>query len=90
MAASSSALTAQFHNCHRLVDHKKPSPISISSCKLNPYANPVGPPILSWQSRKFGKTRRSLHVHGLFGGKEENNDKSDDASSKVECILSLN
>lgn len=51
--------------------------------KLNPYSNPVGPPIASWPGSTIGKTRRSLRIHGLFGGKKENNDNGDDAPSKV-------
>ncbi|KAA8521706.1 hypothetical protein F0562_012379 [Nyssa sinensis] len=70
MAASSSALTAQFSNCHRQIDYKNSS---FSFC----------PPILSWTGSKIVKTRRSLCVHGLFGGKKESSDKSDDASSKA-------
>uniref|UniRef100_A0A5B7A107 Nucleoid-associated protein n=1 Tax=Davidia involucrata TaxID=16924 RepID=A0A5B7A107_DAVIN len=83
MAASPSALTAQFSNCHRVIDHKNPTSSSFSFCKLKPYANPVGPPILSWPGSKVVRTRRSLRVHGLFGGKKESNDKSDDAPSKA-------
>ncbi|GMQ02817.1 hypothetical protein CsSME_00048874 [Camellia sinensis var. sinensis] len=31
----------------------------------------------------FISTRRSLRIHGLFGGKKENNDNGDDAPSKA-------
>ncbi|KAA8522857.1 hypothetical protein F0562_009280 [Nyssa sinensis] len=52
--------------------------------KLNPNTNPVGMWILSRSiCRKLGHGRRSLHICGLFGGKKENNEKSDDSPSKA-------
>lgn len=63
MAASPSAITTQFD--------KIPS---FSSCKLNPYANPTGSPVLTWPASKILKPRRSLRVNGLFGGKKDNSD----------------
>ncbi|XP_050248750.1 nucleoid-associated protein At4g30620, chloroplastic-like [Quercus robur] len=50
---------------------------------VNIYAYPAGPSILSWPSRKTGRTPRSLHLYGLFGGKKENNGKGDDTPSKA-------
>ncbi|KAK9280535.1 hypothetical protein L1049_014227 [Liquidambar formosana] len=50
--------------------------------KVNPRANTVGSLILLWPGSKNGKTRRSLRLYGLFGGKKENNDNSDDTPSK--------
>ncbi|THG11753.1 hypothetical protein TEA_002223 [Camellia sinensis var. sinensis] len=82
MAASTSALAPQFSNRHGLVEPRNPNSSSFSFCKLNPYSNPVGPPIASWPGSTIGKTRRSLRIHGLFGGKKENNDNGDDAPSK--------
>ncbi|KAI7987197.1 Nucleoid-associated protein [Camellia lanceoleosa] len=83
MAASTSALAPQFSNRHGLVEPRNPNSSSFSFCKLNPYSNPVGPPIASWPGSKIGKTRRCVRIHGLFGGKKENNDNGDDAPSKA-------
>ncbi|CAA2989349.1 nucleoid-associated protein At2g24020, chloroplastic-like isoform X2 [Olea europaea var. sylvestris] len=85
MAASPiAALTPQFHH---YIDSKNPnfssSSYPLSSCKLNQSINPIAIPSLSWPGSQTGKARRSLHVHGLFGGKKDNNDKSDDGSSKA-------
>jgi len=46
----------------------------------------IGPSSVS--SRNGQKARRSFHVHGLFGGKKDNN--GDDNSSKVQNILFFN
>lgn len=81
--ASTSALTAQLSNCTRLNDHKSRISSSISFRKLNTYANPVGPPNLSLPGSKSGKNPRNLRVNGLFGGKKDSNDKSDDTKSKA-------
>ncbi|XP_059641729.1 nucleoid-associated protein At4g30620, chloroplastic-like [Cornus florida] len=82
MAAFPSALTAQFSNCYLLSNHNNFSS-SFSFCKLNAKANTVGLSVLSWPGSKTAKTHRSLCVHGLFGGKKESNDKSDDSPSKA-------
>jgi len=69
--STTAALTSQVSNWHQpLGDPKKPITFS-------------GPSIFSWPSRKTGKTPRSLRMYGLFGGKKENNENSDDASSKA-------
>ncbi|KAH7845816.1 hypothetical protein Vadar_006406 [Vaccinium darrowii] len=78
MAASTSALAGQFSNSRRLIDCKSPNSSALSFSKLNPYTHPVGYPIVPQP-----KTRRSLRIHALFGGKKENNDKSGDGSSKA-------
>ncbi|KAL7001763.1 Nucleoid-associated protein, chloroplastic [Sarracenia purpurea var. burkii] len=83
MAASTSALAGQFSNFYGLSDRRNPNPCSFSSCKFNSYTNLVGPPIVSWPAGKIGKTQRSFRIHGLFGGKKENDEKSDDAPSKT-------
>ena len=50
---------------------------------LNSASSMVGKQI-SWSSyRNSRQTRRPLRVHGLFGGKKENNEKGEDANSKV-------
>ncbi|CAA2985510.1 Hypothetical predicted protein [Olea europaea subsp. europaea] len=83
-AASSAALTPQLRHS---IDSKNPSFSSVSyplsSCKLHQSVNPIAIPSLSCPRRQTGKARRSLRVHGLFGGKKDNNDKSDDGSSKA-------
>lgn len=72
MAVSpSAALAAQFPSS------------SFSSCKLRQNANVVGLPSLSCRGSQIGRVRRSLCVHALFGGKKDNNEKSDDNSSKA-------
>uniref|UniRef100_A0A0V0HEZ1 Putative UPF0133 protein-like n=1 Tax=Solanum chacoense TaxID=4108 RepID=A0A0V0HEZ1_SOLCH len=80
MAISPSAtLTSQFLNCHRPNDHKCPSSSSLSFSKSNSSTLLIGPSSVS--SRNGQKVRRSFHVHGLFGGKKDNN--GDDNSSKA-------
>ncbi|KAG6436518.1 hypothetical protein SASPL_101419 [Salvia splendens] len=60
------ALAAQF-----------PSSSSFVSCKRHPNSNIVNFPNLLSHT---GKVRRSLSVHGLFGGKKDNNDKGDEGN----------
>ncbi|EXC19672.1 hypothetical protein L484_003694 [Morus notabilis] len=50
---------------------------------INSTANIVGKQIPWYGCRKLRHNRRSLCVYGLFGGKKENNEKADDASSKA-------
>ncbi|XP_060669544.1 nucleoid-associated protein At4g30620, chloroplastic isoform X2 [Ziziphus jujuba] len=50
---------------------------------LNSTANLAGTQIFSPCSVNFGQNYRSLRICGLFGGKKENNEKSDDAPSKA-------
>lgn len=81
--ASTTSLTPQLYNLHRINEHRSPSSSSLSFGEVNPYANPVGPSILSWPGSKTGKTQRSVRLYGLFGGKKENNDNSDNSPSKA-------
>ncbi|GMH10566.1 hypothetical protein Nepgr_012407 [Nepenthes gracilis] len=62
---------------------KNPTPLSFCSCKLIPHANPLRPLTLKWPSDMSGNILRSVRVYGLFGGKKENNDKTEDTSSKA-------
>ncbi|KAF7137758.1 hypothetical protein RHSIM_Rhsim07G0165600 [Rhododendron simsii] len=78
MAASTSALAGQFSHSHGLIDRRSPDFSPFSFRKLNPYAHHVGSPIVSQPM-----TRRSMRIHALFGGKKENNEMSDDGSSKA-------
>ncbi|PON74542.1 Nucleoid-associated protein YbaB/EbfC family, partial [Parasponia andersonii] len=39
--------------------------------------------VLSWPSRKTQRSTRSLRLNGLFGGKKDSNEKSDDGTSKA-------
>ncbi|XP_058222246.1 nucleoid-associated protein At4g30620, chloroplastic-like [Rhododendron vialii] len=78
MAASTSALAGQFSHSHGLIDRRSPNFSPFSFRKLNPYTHPVGSPIVSQPM-----TRRSMRIHALFGGKKENNEMSDDGSSKA-------
>lgn len=50
---------------------------------LTSNTNSVGMQMLSG---KYRHNCRSLRVYGLFGGKKEKNEKSDDAPSKVNVI----
>ncbi|XP_022754510.1 nucleoid-associated protein At4g30620, chloroplastic-like isoform X1 [Durio zibethinus] len=81
--ASTAAMAAQVSNLHGGNDWKKPIP-SLSLGKLNLNSNPAGKQFLSLSGhRKSGYNYRSLRVCGLFGGKKENSEKGDDASSKA-------
>ncbi|XP_047325529.1 nucleoid-associated protein At4g30620, chloroplastic-like isoform X1 [Impatiens glandulifera] len=54
---------------------------SISFRNSNRITCPASLPVTSWLANKMTKTRRSLCVHGLFGGgKKENNDKDNNTS----------
>nr|DAD27458.1 TPA_asm: hypothetical protein HUJ06_028926 [Nelumbo nucifera] len=72
--ASTNALTAQFTNLHCLNDRRNPSCSSISF---------FGLPSLSWPRRRSRHIQKPLHVYSLFGGKKDNNEKSEDAPSKA-------
>lgn len=56
--------------------------ISSSGHRLNTKIH-VGTPLLAWQNSKKSSIRRSFQIYGLFGGKKEKNENSDDTSSKV-------
>ena len=64
--------------------------ICYSIGKLNSSPNLVDMKILSRFGRqKVGPDHRNFRVYALFGGKKENNDKSDDAPSKVSQVSFL-
>ncbi|KAK6116902.1 hypothetical protein DH2020_036518 [Rehmannia glutinosa] len=66
----SAALAAQF-----------PSSSSFSSCKIHQNANLVGLPNLSRHVTEIGRrSRRSLSVNALFGGKKDSSEKGEDGS----------
>lgn len=46
-------------------------------------SRPACPSIVSWPGVKTRRAPRSSRVYGLFGGKKDNNEKGDDAASKV-------
>ncbi|XP_052200177.1 nucleoid-associated protein At4g30620, chloroplastic-like isoform X2 [Diospyros lotus] len=78
--ASTSAFAAQISNLHGWA---KASPSSVSY-QRSTNTNQVGMWILSRSAcQKLGYNRRSLHMCALFGGKKENNEKSDDSSPKA-------
>ncbi|GMN53148.1 hypothetical protein TIFTF001_022290 [Ficus carica] len=56
-------------------------------CEVN--SDNGDPLILSWPTFKAGKITQSLRVYGLFGGKNENNEKTDDEPSKFVCSSGL-
>ncbi|KAM0933841.1 putative nucleoid-associated protein YbaB/EbfC family [Dioscorea sansibarensis] len=43
----------------------------------------VGTPLLAWPNSKKYSVRRSFQIYGLFGGKKEKNENSDDTTSKA-------
>lgn len=49
----------------------------------------IGTRISPYGPWKVEKNNRSLCVCGLFGGKKENEEKSDDAPSKVEFCFAI-
>ncbi|KAI4335539.1 hypothetical protein L6164_014177 [Bauhinia variegata] len=82
--ASILSLTGQLSKPNGVNDWKKLCPLSTSICNLNSSANVVDMKIGSRCGR--GKVRldhRNLQVYSLFGGKKDDNGKSDDASSKA-------
>ncbi|XP_054821878.1 nucleoid-associated protein At4g30620, chloroplastic-like [Prosopis cineraria] len=83
--ASTVSLTGQLSSPHAKNDWKKLCPLSASLCNLNSSANFVDMKIVSRPDRrKVGhEQHRCLRVYGLFGGKKDNNEKSDDAPSKA-------
>ncbi|GMY35608.1 nucleoid-associated protein At4g30620, chloroplastic-like [Fagus crenata] len=82
--ASTISLAGQISNLQGVNDWRKPSPSSISLCNLTSSSNIVGMQMLSRCCRgKYVHNHRPLRVYGLFGGKKENNEKSDDAPSKA-------
>ncbi|XP_052183341.1 nucleoid-associated protein At4g30620, chloroplastic-like [Diospyros lotus] len=80
MASTTSAtVTAQISNLHRANDRRRSS-LSSLSCKTNP----VSMWILSRSAcQKIGHNHRSVRICGIFGGKKDNNEKGDEASSKA-------
>ncbi|KAI9117283.1 hypothetical protein K1719_011449 [Acacia pycnantha] len=82
---STVSLTGQLSNTHAKNDLKKLYPLSASLCNLNSSANFVDMKILSRSNpQKVGREQhRCVRVYGLFGGKKDNNEKSDDAPSKA-------
>ncbi|XP_065849243.1 nucleoid-associated protein At4g30620, chloroplastic-like [Euphorbia lathyris] len=82
--ASTCAFAARATNLNGLSDWKRRDLASSPLGNLNLNANSVGKQFLSWSG--YGKSAHSngsLCVHGLFGGKKDNNDKNDDAPSKA-------
>ncbi|KAM7267294.1 hypothetical protein ACFE04_009460 [Oxalis oulophora] len=86
--ASTSLMTTQLSYLTGFTDCKKPfcSPISSVGQNFNP--DPTGKQVVYWSGRKkMGHNRRSFGVYSLFGGKKDNNEKSDDAPSKYDRII---
>ncbi|KAG6587818.1 Nucleoid-associated protein, chloroplastic, partial [Cucurbita argyrosperma subsp. sororia] len=74
--ASTISISAQVPNLRGISDWKKRSNLNSMSKIIGTRISPYGP----W---KVEKNKRSLCVCGLFGGKKENEEKSDDAPSKA-------
>ncbi|RAL38069.1 hypothetical protein DM860_000763 [Cuscuta australis] len=83
----SALLSAKFSSFKSANDLKRPNFCLSSSnfCTLGRKIEPVSTPILSFSDGQSKQTRRSLRVHGLFGGKKGNNDNADkiDNASKA-------
>ncbi|KAG8639449.1 hypothetical protein MANES_14G144700v8 [Manihot esculenta] len=81
--ASTSAVAVRVSNINGLSDRKNPSLTSFPPGNLSLNTNPAGKHHKSfsgnWKSRH---SSRSLCVHGLFGGKDKN-EESDGAPSKA-------
>ncbi|XAR66747.1 hypothetical protein NMG60_11013071 [Bertholletia excelsa] len=83
--ASTSAVTAQIPNsCFQGGNDWKSASFSLFSHKTNLNTSPVG----MWSSSqssclKTQHNHRSVRIYGLFGGKKENDGKSEDAPSKA-------
>ncbi|KDP33507.1 hypothetical protein JCGZ_07078 [Jatropha curcas] len=82
-STATAASTPQLGNCRSLVRHKNPTFTPLSFCKVNSFANHVESLIALRPHSKAGKVSLPLRLNGLFGGKKENNDKSDEKSSKA-------
>nr|KYP54404.1 hypothetical protein KK1_000592 [Cajanus cajan] len=77
------SVTGSLSNAVGLGDWKKHAPLSSSLCQLNSSSNIVDMKILSrCGCRKVGHGQRCFRLYALFGGKKDNNGKSDDAPSK--------
>ncbi|XP_043696247.1 nucleoid-associated protein At4g30620, chloroplastic-like [Telopea speciosissima] len=82
--ASTSALTAQIPNLHSIIDRKIPSLSSVSFCnKINSNTGPIGIPALSLPGSRRSRNSKSFQVYSLFGGRKDNNEKSDGGQSKA-------
>ncbi|PON99376.1 Nucleoid-associated protein YbaB/EbfC family [Trema orientale] len=80
--ASTIPLTGQISN-PQVTDWRRPSSFSVSPSNVSSSASVVGNKISWCEYRNVRHNRRSLCVHGLFGGKKDNNEKSEDAPSKA-------
>ncbi|KAE9602358.1 hypothetical protein Lalb_Chr12g0198741 [Lupinus albus] len=85
--ASTLSLTAHLSDIHGSTESKYLPPFSTSLCKLNSSANVVDMKVFSRSGcQKVGLHHKHFRVNALFGGKKENNDKSDDTPSKVNRV----
>ncbi|KAK7304151.1 hypothetical protein RJT34_15230 [Clitoria ternatea] len=79
--ASMPSLTSRFSYA---LDRNNHPPPSTSLCKLNSSSNIVDMKILSHSGhQRVGHVQRDFQLYALFGKKNENNGKSDDAPSKA-------
>ncbi|WVY99959.1 hypothetical protein V8G54_026029 [Vigna mungo] len=81
--ATTPSLTGALSNSVGLRDWRKHAPLSTSLCKLSSCSNIVDLKIISrCGCRKVGHGQRGFQLYALFGGKKDNNGKSDDTPSK--------
>ncbi|KAK7265077.1 hypothetical protein RJT34_32693 [Clitoria ternatea] len=81
MASLTGHVSSSFHATS---EWKKLSPLSSSLIKQSSSANVVDMRVLSRRGHKrFGPDRGHFRIYALFGRKNENNDKGDDAPSKA-------
>ncbi|KAL5146998.1 Nucleoid-associated protein, chloroplastic [Glycine soja] len=76
------SLTGPLSNAVGFSDWKKHAPLSASLCKLSSSSNIVDMKISRCGCRKVGHGQRCFRLYALFGGKKDNNGKSDDVPSK--------
>ncbi|XP_044472442.1 nucleoid-associated protein At4g30620, chloroplastic-like [Mangifera indica] len=80
MASTTSSVTAQISN----LQWKKPFLSSLHPGNLSLSGNLASKEVYSWSCLQTpGRNIRSLRVNGLFGGKKDNSDKSEDTPSKA-------
>ncbi|RZC08773.1 Nucleoid-associated protein, chloroplastic isoform B [Glycine soja] len=77
------SLTGPLSNAVGFSDWKKHAPLSASLCKLSSSSNIVDMKISRCGCRKVGHGQRCFRLYALFGGKKDNNGKSDDVPSKA-------
>uniref|UniRef100_A0A2P2KT88 Uncharacterized protein n=1 Tax=Rhizophora mucronata TaxID=61149 RepID=A0A2P2KT88_RHIMU len=77
------ASTTQLQNCHRPILSRPNTLSSLSFCKVDSFASHFGSLVMSQPGNIVVRKTRSFRLNGLFGGKKDNNEKSEEPSSKA-------